>query len=162
MTNTQSCFRRVAFAITTATGIVTAMAQPRPARAQGAPSPAAEIAGRWSGTSDCIKADWNAACNDERVVYFFERKPDSNTVVQHAYKYVGARLELMGDLDYTYDTAAKTWVALWSNDRFRLRWSLQLLPHGVIVGRLLDLGAGRIARTIMVRRDVDQTRPPGP
>jgi hypothetical protein len=124
------------------------------------PAPADEIAGRWTGTSICVKADWNASCKDERAVYFFERTDSGAKVILHGYKYVGATLESMGDLNCTYDPSAKSWIASFSNDRVRIRWSFQVLPRGLMTGRLVDLVQGQVARTVRVQRDSIQTPPP--
>ncbi len=35
----------------------------------GGPHPTSELLGHWRGESICVKADWNAACNDEVVFY---------------------------------------------------------------------------------------------
>jgi hypothetical protein len=133
------------------------LAAPMPAQQA---SPVDEVAGRWRGASTCVKADWNAACNDETVVYWFERKSDTAATLS-AYKYVGKMLENMGDLDVTYDPSKKSWNAHWSNERFVLLWTFQVLPHGLITGRLLDVRAGRVGRTIRVQRDSIQVRPSG-
>jgi len=121
-----------------------------------------EILGRWQGTSTCVKADWNASCNNERVVYFFERAPGSATALTvHAYKYVGTTLDSMGDLTCEYDPATKSWVAPFSNGRVRIQWVYQVLPGGAMTGRLDDLINKRVTRNASLRRDSIQTPPPG-
>lgn len=55
------------------------------------------ILGRWEGESICVRAPWNSACNDEKVVYVFEPSPThKGGVLQHASKLVDGVPQLMG------------------------------------------------------------------
>lgn len=112
----------------------------------------ASITGRWHGESICIKAAWNSACHDERIVYDVE--PDSTSsgrALLHASKLVGGRPEPMGDLDLEYRRADSTWFGDFSNSRVRIRWEYRV--HGdSLTGRLVDLKSDRVARTVRAAR----------
>ncbi|MFN8582101.1 MAG: hypothetical protein U0163_14150 [Gemmatimonadaceae bacterium] len=114
---------------------------------------AREILGRWRGTSLCVKADWNRACNDEVIVYdFVPDSSDASRIMQHAYKVVNGKLDLMGDLSYAYTPTSQTWDADFSNSRVSIRWSYQI--HGdSLVGWVTDRPTSRVGRHVVARRD---------
>ena len=116
------------------------------------PHPTSELLGHWRGESICVKADWNAACNDEVVFYDFVPGDKSDRVLVHAYKIVNGQNLPMGDLDFAYDAGLKAWAADFSNARVRIRFVFDV--HGASLdGRLLDLKAGRVARHIRASRE---------
>ena len=118
----------------------------------GDPHPTSELLGHWRGTSICVKADWNAACNDEVVFYDFVPGEKPERVLLHGYKIVNGQNEWMGDLDFAYDAGLKAWAADFSNARVRIRFVFDV--HGSsLEGRLLDLKTDRIARHIRVSRE---------
>ena len=118
----------------------------------GGPHPTSELLGHWRGESICVKADWNAACNDEVVFYDFVPGEKPDHVLAHAYKIVNGRNEPMGDLEFAYDAGLKAWTADFSNARVRIRCVFDV--HGASLdGRLVDLKAGRVARHIRVSRE---------
>ena len=112
----------------------------------------ASIAGRWHGESICVKAAWNAACHDERIVYEVERDSASPGRMRlHASKIVGGRPEPMGDLDLEYRRADSTWFGDFSNARVRIRWEYRV--HGdSLTGRVVDRETGRVARAVRAAR----------
>jgi hypothetical protein len=118
----------------------------------GGTHPTSELLGHWRGESICVKADWNAACNDEVVFYDFVPGEKPDRVLVHAYKIVNGQNEPMGDLDFGYDAGLKAWAADFSNTRVRIRFIFDV--HGAsLEGRLLDLKAGRVARHIRASRE---------
>jgi hypothetical protein len=111
-----------------------------------------ELVGHWRGESVCVKADWNAACNDEVVFYDAVPAEKSGRVLLHAYKIVNGENQPMGDLEFAYDAGLKSWAADFSNARVRIRFIFDV--HGsALDGRLLDLKNDRIARHIRVSRE---------
>jgi len=118
----------------------------------GGPHPTSELLGHWRGESICVKADWNAACNDEVVFYDVVPGEKPDRVLLRAYKIVNGRNEPMGDLEFAYDAGLKAWTADFSNARVRIRFVFDV--HGASLdGRLLDLKTERVARHIRVSRE---------
>ena len=112
--------------------------------------PSDSILGRWEGTSICIKADWNASCHDEVTRYDFVRAT-GDTLTLHAYKQVNGTFESMGDLDFTYDSAAHRWRAEFANSRVHIEWSFQVVG-GRLTGVVVDLPGRRKARDVVAHR----------
>lgn len=118
-----------------------------------AQQPAATILGRWHGQSVCIKAEWNAACHDEEVVYnFVPAAAGSGRVTLHAFKVVGGAMEPMYDLDFALDSAAGYWSADFTNARVHIRWSYAV-NGAALKGRVVDLPSMRMARLVTASRD---------
>ncbi len=122
--------------------------------AQADPGDANRILGRWHGTSICTKADWNAACNDETVMYeFVPSAVAAGKITLHAYKYVQQAPQPMYDLDFDYDAARGQWWADFANTRVSIRWSYWLRDDGTLAGKVVDLKAQeRVARNVSVSR----------
>lgn len=81
------------------------------------------ILGYWHGKSVCVRADWNAACNDEEVVYDFQRSSQrAHPVFLRAYKRVNGKFESMFDLDLAYRSNDHRWFADFANSRVRIQW----------------------------------------
>jgi hypothetical protein len=119
-----------------------------------------DILGRWTGTSTCVKAAWNSACNDEVVTYWIEpRTGVADSVMFHAYKKVGDAWESMGDLSMGYSASARRWEAPFANSRVRILWTFVVEPDGGLTGRLFSLPDERVGRTVRATRDPLQ-RPP--
>lgn len=110
------------------------------------------IVGHWRGDSICIKERWNAACHDEHIVYdFTPLGADSARVHQRAYKIVGGKPELMGELDFTYDPKARAWLADFRNTRVHIVWRYEV--HGTeLTGRVNMIPSGKLARTVRAKR----------
>ncbi len=117
------------------------------------PRPAPDdILGVWHGTSTCVKADWNAACNDERVEY--RVKPDPAVrghYIIDAEKLVNGALDPMGDLPMAFDADSAEWFIDLTNPRYSMRWSFRL--RGDTLYGLLRLRPDlRVARHVLVTR----------
>lgn len=120
------------------------------------------ILGRWTGTSTCVKAEWNAACNDEVVTYWIEPATGiADSVMFHAYKKVAGAWESMGDLHMGYNAAAGRWEAPFANSRVRILWTFMVTRDGGLTGRLFIRPDDRVARNVQAARDAMQ-RPPNP
>lgn len=124
-------------------------AYPRTAlRAQSAD---AAILGRWHGTSICVKADWNRACNDEEIIYRVARSAHSGVITLQASKLIHGVEEPMYDLDIRYDQSTREWAADFSNPQVRIRWSYRV-AGGSLTGKVLDLPGERKARDVRAVR----------
>ena len=114
--------------------------------------PSDALLGRWEGTSICIKADWNAACHDETTRYDVVRAAGrGDTLVVHAFKLVGGAYEPMGDLDATWDSAGRRWVAPFANSRVHIEWSYWL-AGAELRGQVVTLPERRKARDVVAHR----------
>lgn len=111
-----------------------------------------EILGWWSGTSTCVRAPWNAACNDEEILYeFVPLPPDSNRSLLHAAKIVQGQVVPMGDLELTYSPELPSWEGDFANARVSIRWTYEL--HGdTLIGRVLLRPDMRVGRHVLARR----------
>lgn len=111
------------------------------------------ILGRWHGHSICVKAPWNAACNDEEVFYdFVPGKADSSTILLHASKLVAGHAEWMGDLDLSYVADRASWDGEFSNSRVHIRWSYRLRGDS-LEGEVVMLPTLQVARHVVAWRD---------
>lgn len=119
------------------------------------PRPGA-IIGWWHGTSTCVKAPWNSACNDEVVLYqFVPTSPDSLRSTVHAFKIVGGQRDSMGDLPVVFVPDARTWNADMTTGRGDIRWSFRL--HGdTLLGDLVLRPSMQIARHAVALRGSGQ------
>jgi hypothetical protein len=73
-------------------------------RAQQKPDP---LFGEWQGESKCVGT--NPYCHDEVVVYrFAPSKTDKDKIAWDAYKIIDHKLDLMGQLEMTYDRVKST------------------------------------------------------
>jgi hypothetical protein len=123
-----------------------------------APPPA--LLGRWHGTSICVKASWNAACNDEEAFYDFLAAPGGlPRILLHAYKRVGTAIESMGDLEFLPDTGMARWAGEFSNTRTHVRWVFQVADSG-LTGAMLLLPSMQVGRKIRAQRDSTWEPPP--
>jgi hypothetical protein len=127
------------------------------ASAQGSAStpiaPAASILGVWRGSSICVKADWNASCNDEIVRYDFRPSTThAGGALMHAEKMVNGAFEPMGDLEFVFDSATDAWVGDFRNQRVNIRWSFRVLGDS-LSGQVVTMPDRRVARHAGARRD---------
>jgi len=119
-------------------------------------APRDTILGRWGGESICVKAPWNSACNDEQIVYQFEPSPTrKGGVIQHAFKLIGGVPQLMGDLEFRFDSAGKEWVGDFANSRTRVRWFYKVSGEN-LTGRVVVLNSGKVGRRVRAHRVVDR------
>lgn len=134
--------------------VLLALAAAAPLDAQSPPA----ILGTWQGTSTCVKASWNAACNDERIVYVVAPaagKPGQVTL--RASKIVGDSLDWMGDLDLAYDTLSGRWSGDFQNTRVHIRWSYRVVGDS-LTGNVVMIPSGQVGRNVVAGR----TKPAGP
>lgn len=116
-----------------------------------------DILGKWYGTSTCVKASWNAACNDEKVRYTFTPEgPDSTHVHLAADKWVGSGWELMGELGFVWDPGTGEWNGDFENTRVKIRWTYRL-SHDTLTGEVVVFPDRRVGRHVLAVR----TSPPG-
>ncbi len=124
---------------------------------QGQQARAADILGRWEGTSTCVKAAWKAACNDETVVYQFEPSTlHPGQIALHASKVINGAPEPMYDLDFVFDSAAHMWAGDFDNARVSIRWSYQVLGDD-LSGKVVFRKTGQVGRNVTAHR----RQPPG-
>lgn len=117
------------------------------------PSGPHAILGRWHGHSICVKAPWNAACNDEEVFYdFIAEQADSGRILQHASKLVAGHAEWMGDLELSYMADRAGWAGEFSNGRVHIRWSYRLRGDS-LEGEVVMLPTLQVARHVVAWRD---------
>lgn len=109
------------------------------------------ILGRWSGSSICVKAEWNAACNDETVVYDFVPSDSAGRITLHASKVIAGKPEPMGDLDVSYDPAARRWFGDFDNSRVSIRWIYEVAGSR-LTGRVVDRRTLRVSRNVTASR----------
>ena len=119
--------------------------------AAGPSHPTSELVGVWHGTSTCTKADWNAACHDEEVVYDFHDGRTPKHVVVHAYKIVGGKADFMGDLDFSWDETSNAWKAEFASPRVHSRWLFEVTGES-LAGKAFLLPEMRVGRTVQVTR----------
>jgi hypothetical protein len=110
------------------------------------------ILGWWHGTSTCVQAPWNAACNDEEILYeFVPLPPDSNRSLLHAAKIVQGQVVPMGDMEFTYSPERTSWDGDFANARVNIRWTYEL--HGdTLLGQVLLRPDLRLARHVLAWR----------
>jgi hypothetical protein len=88
---------------------------------QGAGLASDERAGRtWRGTSICTKADWNAACHDEEVLYDFQEGVAPGHVLSKGAQ-DREQSGIHGRPRLVHDETAKAWVAEFSGPRVQSR-----------------------------------------
>jgi len=109
------------------------------------------IQGHWTGSSTCVVAPWNSACNNELVVYDFVAGADSDHVLQHAAKLVNEVPEPMGDLPFSYDAAAGQWNGDFHNERVSIRWSYRVRGDS-LEGEVRRLPSGDVGRHVVAVR----------
>ena len=112
---------------------------------------AGAVLGRWAGTSTCVKAQWNAACNDEVVIYDFVPSDSAGRITLHAQKVIRGRPEPMGDLEFTYDPSTRQWSGNFDNARVSIRWIFEV-SGSRLTGRVVDRRSLRIARNVVATR----------
>lgn len=114
--------------------------------------PRGQIIGHWRGTSTCVKADWNAACRDEVVLYECERSTtDSTRVVMHASRMVDGKPVPMGDIEFVLQDSTDTWVGGLTTPRYQLSWLFHVDGND-LTGRLVELPSNRVSRHVKASR----------
>lgn len=118
-----------------------------------AQEPSRRVLGLWHGTSICVKASWNASCNDEEIFYeFVPAKSGLPGILLRAAKRVGAAIEPMGELELQPDTGHARWAGEFRNSRVHIRWLYQVSDSG-LTGSLILLPSMQVARAVRAQRD---------
>jgi hypothetical protein len=111
-----------------------------------------EIVGRWQGTSNCVRGEWNRACHDETVLYVVRTSAaHRGQVTLVASKRVGGAWEWMGTLDFRYDAGRRAWTADYTGGRVPIRWTYRVNGREM-AGTLVLLPSGRQARAVSAHR----------
>jgi len=119
------------------------------------------ILGYWRGRSTCVKASWNAACNDEDVLYHFVPSLEHpGQVMLNAFKYANGAPEPMYDLGFAWDSTRHEWAARYSNSRVHILWSYAV-HDTLLAGRLVDLPGERLVREVRATFVSDSAGLPG-
>lgn len=119
----------------------------------------AEILGWWHGTSLCVRASWNAGCNDEVIQYqIVPTSADSTESLMRADKLVNGRFESMGDLPLHYNAASHSWDGDFANARVSIRWTYQV-QGDTLRGLLLLRPDLKVARNVLAQRGKQETGP---
>jgi hypothetical protein len=103
------------------------------------------LVGNWTGDSICVGN--RPACHDEQVIYRIPKAPDSSgKVTITADKIVNGKPELMGVLDFKYDSEKQTLICDFTRGNIHGLWeltvkgntmegTLMLLPDKTLVRR---------------------------
>ena len=109
------------------------------------------LTGDWTGESICVGN--NPSCHDEKVVYHVSVDVSDQTKVRIAAdKVVDGKLDPMGVIDLTYDSAKQTLTGETQTARYRLWWEFTIKGN-VMEGTLSVLSDKTIARRIKVQRN---------
>lgn len=116
-------------------------------------SQTASLLGDWRGTSICVKADWNAACNDEQIIYHaVPSAAGGKAITLHAYKLLDGKPDWMGDLEFFPDSLPDHFWAEFSNERTHIRFTF-VIAGNKLTGTLVRLPDLRVGRNINATRD---------
>jgi len=111
----------------------------------------ASLVGNWTGDSICVGN--RSACHDEQVVYRIAKAPDSSgNVTIAADKIVNGKPELMGVLDFKYDSALKTLVCDFRRGNTHGLWELTVKGN-TMAGTLVVLPEKTVVRRVKVTRE---------
>jgi hypothetical protein len=111
------------------------------------------ILGRWHGHSICIKADWNASCNDEVVVYrFVPSAAGGKQVTMRGFKILNGVEDWMGDIEMAPDAKANQWSGEFSNASVHIRFTF-IMTGDSLRGTLSEVPGGRVHRNMTAVRD---------
>jgi len=113
----------------------------------------ASILGRWRGQSICVKAGYNASCNDEQVIYVMEPSAaGGKAVTMHAFKIVNGVPESMGDLEFSPDSVPNQWSGEFSNTRVHIRLTF-IVAGDSLRGRMVGVPGGEVHRNMAAVRE---------
>jgi len=114
--------------------------------------PAKQVLGEWRGTSTCADRKKYASCHDESVIYNFAPSTASaEAVTLTAEKIVNGERDTMGVMEFTYDSAHRTWNSEFRNERVHALWTFTIRDT-VMSGMLLDLPSKAVIRKVRVTR----------
>ena len=110
------------------------------------------ILGWWHGTSTCVRAPWNSACNDEEILYeFVPGSGNSAHTLLHASKLVGGGFVPMYDLAFTYSPDSSTWGGDFANARVNIQWTYRLRGD-TLIGKVVLRPDMRVGRNVVAWR----------
>ena len=109
------------------------------------------LIGNWTGESICVGN--RPACHDEQVIYRIAKAPDSSgkvTIV--ADKIVNGKPELMGVLDFQYDSEKKTLVCDFTRGNTHGLWELTVTGN-TMAGTLAVLPEKTLVRRVNAKKE---------
>jgi hypothetical protein len=110
------------------------------------------LVGNWTGESICTPAF--PACHDEKVIYRIQKPPDkSGKVTVTADKVVDGKPEMMGVLDFKYDSEKGTLVCDFSRGSTHGLWEFAI-KGDTMEGTLVVLPAKTLARRVKLKKDI--------
>jgi hypothetical protein len=126
----------------------------------GGASPAgdgANLVGNWTGDSICVGPF--PACRDEKVIYRIPKAPDAKgTVTITADKIVNGKPELMGVLDFKYDSAKNTLTCDFIRGNTHGLWEFSV-KGDTMEGSLLVLPDKTLARRVKLKKETSTPTP---
>src|ERR1700730_14631993 len=109
------------------------------------------LVGNWTGDSICVGN--RPACHDEQVIYRISKAPDSSgNVTITADKIVNGKPELMGVLDFKYDSEKQTLVCDFTRGNTHGLWELTV-DGNTMEGTLMVLPDKTLVRRIKVKKE---------
>jgi hypothetical protein len=110
-----------------------------------------KLVGDWTGDSLC--QGYRPACHDEKVVYHITKTPDKpDTVTLSADKIVDGKLELMGVLEFKYDSEKGTLTGEFTRGNTHGVWEL-VVKGDTMEGTLIVLPDKTLARRVKVKKE---------
>jgi hypothetical protein len=111
----------------------------------------ADLVGNWTGESICVGD--RPACHDEQVIYRITKAPDpAGKVTITADKIVNGKSELMGVLDFKYDSAKQTLVCDFTRGNTHGLWELTVSGN-TMEGKLMVLPDKTLVRRVKVKKE---------
>ena len=111
----------------------------------------ADLVGNWTGESICVGN--RPACHDERVIYRIQKAPDpAGKVTITADKIVNGKPELMGVLDFKYDSEKQTLVCDFTRGNTHGLWELAVKGN-TMEGTLMVLPDKTLVRRVKVKKE---------
>jgi hypothetical protein len=110
-----------------------------------------DLVGNWIGESICVGN--RPACHDEQVIYRITKAPDTaGKVTITAHKIVNGKPELMGVLDFKYDSEKQTLVCDFTPGNTSGLWELTVNGN-TMEGTLTVLPDKTLVRRVKVKKD---------
>jgi len=109
------------------------------------------LVGNWTGDSICVGS--RPACHDERVSYRIAKAPDaSGNVTITADKIVNGKPELMGVLDFKFDSEKQTLVCDFTRGNTHGLWEFTV-EGNAMEGTLIVLPDKTLVRRVKVKKE---------
>ena len=110
-----------------------------------------DLVGNWIGESICVGN--RPACHDEQVIYRITKAPDaSGNVTITADKIVNGKPELMGVLDFKYDSEKRTLVCDFTRGDTHGLWEFTVNGN-TMEGTLMVLPDKTLVRRVKVKKE---------